>query len=220
MEKMHFDRAAFFSRLKVWLKPKYWLLYGCIFGAVFFHYSSRAITRKAIVLNEYNRRTDTAVVSLQNELLTLRSELEKLKTVQSKPETKKFIPQNLIKPIAGKLVRGFEWIKRDNVWRLNSGVELAANVGSKVLAAADGIVTEVREAVDGSYTVTIEHGEGWETRYGNLGDATVVIGDEIVSGMVLGKCGNGESLTTESGLFFEMYHNKTAVDPTKYIKGF
>ncbi len=84
----------------------------------------------------------------------------------------------------------------------HEGIDFVAPEGSKIFAAADGTVSDVR--LDGSANpltkpygnqVRIKHDEGYETVYAHLSQATVTAGQKVKAGDLIGKAGNtGNSL--------------------------
>lgn len=74
---------------------------------------------------------------------------------------------------------------------LHEGVDLFGPLGCDVLAAGNGVVTEatMRHPVYGGMVV-IDHGGGIWTRVGHLRAVSVVEGERVVTGQVVGKQGN------------------------------
>ncbi len=105
-------------------------------------------------------------------------------------------------------------------WRTHDGVDLAAPLGTKVMAAADGVVTDI--VADEMYgtTVVIDHGAGVVSEYSNLTEMpTVKIGDSVTMSSVIGAIGN--TALCESGevthLHFRMTVNGESVNPSEYL---
>ncbi len=73
-----------------------------------------------------------------------------------------------------------------------NAVDLAAPIGTPILAAADGEVIVAREGGwnggYGSYVV-ITHGNGSQTLYGHMSKVTAYDGEEVVQGQVIGYVG-------------------------------
>ncbi|MDO4542744.1 MAG: peptidoglycan DD-metalloendopeptidase family protein, partial [Bacillota bacterium] len=70
----------------------------------------------------------------------------------------------------------------------HTGTDIAAPAGTAVCSLGKGIVTAA--GWNGAYgnMVTIDHGNGVETRYGHLESIEVTVGDEVDIGTELGKC--------------------------------
>lgn len=105
-------------------------------------------------------------------------------------------------------------------WRTHAGIDISAEVGTQVKAAAKGTVASV--SVDDllGTTVTIDHGNGLLSVYSNLGELpTVSEGDTVSAGEVIGSVGStalGESLQV-SHLHLSFVKNDSPADPLKYL---
>lgn len=60
-----------------------------------------------------------------------------------------------------------------------------ATDGALIVAAANGVVTELVEDAELGYRVVIEHEDGYRTIYYNAGDPKVKVGDEVRQGTTL-----------------------------------
>lgn len=103
-------------------------------------------------------------------------------------------------------------------WRTHDGVDLAADVGCSVHAAANGTVASVFSDATGE-GVEIEHENGLKTRYMCLKSVeNLSEGDSVAAGDVIGLVGEskGEKVT-EPHLHFEVYKDGIAVNPADYM---
>lgn len=103
-------------------------------------------------------------------------------------------------------------------WRTHDGIDIGAEVGGSVCAAADGVIEEISDNAFGD-VVTISHSGGLETKYMGLdGVESLAVGDEVKSGDVIGLVGEskGEN-ASESHLHLEVYADGKPVDPMEYI---
>ena len=105
-------------------------------------------------------------------------------------------------------------------WRTHSGVDIAAPVGTQVMAAAAGTVASVEQDDLMGTTVTIAHVEGLTSIYANLGEVpTVEAGDHVNAGDIIGAIGT--TAVAESAraphLHFEMELDGNSVDPVSYL---
>ncbi len=105
-------------------------------------------------------------------------------------------------------------------WRTHPGLDLAADVGTKVKAAAAGTVKSVEQDDLLGTVVAIDHGNGLVSEYANLAATpTVKEGDSVMTGDVIGAVGS--TAAGESGqvnhLHFAMYKDNRAVDPRDYL---
>ena len=105
-------------------------------------------------------------------------------------------------------------------WRVHNGIDLAAEAGSRVIAASSGTVEEVRNDDLYGTTVVIDHGNGLKSIYSNLaGTPAVAKGDTVSAGSVIGSV--GDTAEAEIGevahLHFEMTKDGAEVDPADYL---
>ena len=105
-------------------------------------------------------------------------------------------------------------------WRTHSGVDIAAPVGTQVMATAAGTVASVEQDDLMGTTVTIAHAEGLTSIYANLGEVpTVEAGDHVNAGDIIGAIGT--TAVAESAraphLHFEMELDGNSVDPVSYL---
>ena len=105
-------------------------------------------------------------------------------------------------------------------WRTHEGVDIAADLGIQVKAAAGGTVTAIEQDYFMGTTVTIDHGNGMVSVYSNLAEQpTVEVGDVVTTGNIIGSVGStakAESLTA-SHLHLEMMKDGVYVDPLEYL---
>lgn len=103
-------------------------------------------------------------------------------------------------------------------WRTHDGIDIAAEVGCSVHAAAAGTVRLVFSEATGE-GVEIEHDDGFVTRYEGLQSIeNLKEGDVVQAGDVIGVVGQSKGESVEaSHLHFEVYKEGEAVDPKKYL---
>ena len=105
-------------------------------------------------------------------------------------------------------------------WRTHEGIDISAEIGTPVKAAASGTVLAVMEDDLLGTTVTIDHGEDLKSVYANLGATpTVAEGDSVTAGDVIGAVGataKGES-SQVSHLHFGFFKNDLPADPASYL---
>ena len=128
-------------------------------------------------------------------------------------------------PVKGAILRDFqvETLALDPTledWRTHGGLDLAAALGTKVLAMGTGTVEQVYEDGLMGITVVIEHPDGLTTVYSNLSqETTVEAGQTVETGTVIGTV--GESAIAESGLaphlHLEAWKDETRVNPADYL---
>ncbi len=99
----------------------------------------------------------------------------------------------------------------------HTGIDLAAALGTPVLAAADGIVVAVAHTSVGyGNYVMIAHGGGVITLYAHLLETDVGMGDRVARGKKIGLEGSS-GLSTGPHVHFEVRINDQVVDPTRFL---
>ena len=99
----------------------------------------------------------------------------------------------------------------------HTGVDLAAPLGTPVLAAADGVVVAVGHTVVGyGNYVMIAHGAGVITLYAHLMETDASVGDRVSRGERIGLEGSS-GLSTGPHLHFEVRINDGVIDPVLYL---
>jgi len=97
------------------------------------------------------------------------------------------------------------------------GVDISSDLGTRVIAPADGIV-EFSDQMNGyGRTVVIDHGNGISTLYGHLSGFTVSPGQLIHRGDTLGYVGQ-TGRSTGPHLHYEVRILNTPVNPHKYLR--
>lgn len=102
----------------------------------------------------------------------------------------------------------------------HDGIDIAAPLGTPVVAAARGRVAFVGHLSDGAMVVILAHDGGLVTLYGHLDDAslrpTVRVGDEVEAGDAVGAMGI-TGLTTGSHLHFVVRRGSEPIDPRSFL---
>lgn len=100
----------------------------------------------------------------------------------------------------------------------HNGLDLAAPLGSSVMAAASGQVTFAGRLTEGgAVVVKIRHDDGYVTWYAHLDPSLqVTVGQRVTAGQTIGKVGM-TGVTTGPHLHFGLYNSAgTAVDPAPW----
>lgn len=103
--------------------------------------------------------------------------------------------------------------------RRHDGVDIAAPVGTPIVAAADGVVEEAGPATGFGNWIVLDHGNGLKTVYGHMFSSGIYVkkGDEVKRGQPIGEVGNA-GWSTGPHLHFEVHVNNKPVDPMPYLK--
>lgn len=100
--------------------------------------------------------------------------------------------------------------------RNHKAIDLAANKGVAIFAAAAGTVTYAGYDGDYGYNVVIDHGNGIQTRYAHASYLTVSKGQAVAQGQMIAAVGS-TGYSTGNHLHFEVIINGTRVNPAPYI---
>jgi murein DD-endopeptidase MepM/ murein hydrolase activator NlpD len=99
----------------------------------------------------------------------------------------------------------------------HSGLDMAAFERAPVVATSPGTVVFAGTRSGYGYTVEIDHGHGFRTRYAHLRDIQVERGDQVAIGQRIGSMGNtGRSTATH--LHYEVWFRGRAVDPVNFLR--
>lgn len=106
--------------------------------------------------------------------------------------------------------------------RFHYGTDVAASVGTHVVAMADGVVTYAAwpgSAYHWAYgkMIVIDHGNGYQTRFGHLSGFNCRIGQRVKAGQVVGYTGN-TGRSSGPHLHFEIRVNGVPQDPLSYFR--
>mgnify|MGYP001158989567 CR=1 FL=1 len=102
-------------------------------------------------------------------------------------------------------------------WGTNhNGLDLAAPIGTPVLAAHDGVVVRAGWYGGYGYAVDIDHGNGIMTRYGHNSAVLVSVGEYVRAGQQIAKMGS-TGYSTGPHLHFEIHVNGSPVDPIPFL---
>jgi murein DD-endopeptidase MepM/ murein hydrolase activator NlpD len=96
------------------------------------------------------------------------------------------------------------------------GLDIVATRGNPVVAPADGFVAEISRSGQFGNSIVLSHGGGLTTLYGHLSKISVVSGQKVKRGDVIGNVGNtGKSIGPH--LHYEVRINGKPVNPYTYI---
>lgn len=126
---------------------------------------------------------------------------------------------NILNPFSGS-----ELVKNETTgsWQTHNGVDYAAEVGAEVCAISSGEITEIKTDPLWGVTVTVNHHNGYISKYCGMGtELSVQQGDTVASGSVLGVV--GQTADIESAvpphLHIELRRNGELIDPNSVLSG-
>ncbi len=130
-------------------------------------------------------------------------------------------------PIEGEIIEEYsdgELVKSKtlNLWQTHDGVDIAAEEGTEVKAAAEGTVLNIWEDPLWGISLSIDHGDGYISTYCGLDqNLTAAIGQEIACGDVIGKVGKLPDCECSLAphLHFEVKKDGSFVNPVAFAQG-
>ena len=105
-------------------------------------------------------------------------------------------------------------------WRVHNGVDIAAEEGAEVCAAADGVVYTTYKDDHFGMTVLIRHDGGYTTQYSSLAeDLQVSAGDSVKLGQAIGCVGSTALIETAIGphVHFSVTYRDEQMDPAEFL---
>lgn len=174
---------------------------------------------------EYQRQAsllaevEAQIHEFEGELTALEREEASIKAeIRAAAEPKGTRPGRLVRPVPGAISSAFGMRIHPvfGTLKMHNGVDMDADHGTRIRAAADGTVILV--GVKGGYgnTVMIDHGGGMVTLYAHQSKLGVSVGQKVKAGQTIGYIGS-TGVSTGPHLHFEVRINASPVDPANYL---
>ena len=129
-------------------------------------------------------------------------------------------------PLSGNVVKNYSvdklvYFETLGQFKTNPCIFIAGEKGSEIVAAADGIVTEIKKEDKTGQTLLLDIGDGYMLTYGQLSDITVKEGDYVAAGQVLAKLATVTKYYRMEGehLYFRVQKDGEDVNPMTLIRG-
>lgn len=120
---------------------------------------------------------------------------------------------NVLEPFSGtELVKS----PTTGYWQTHNGADIAAEVGAEVYSVSSGEVVDVSNDPLWGVTVTVDHHNGFVSKYCSLGsDLSVQKGDTVASGQLIGTVSQTADIESSSAphLHIELKHHGSFIDP-------
>lgn len=118
-------------------------------------------------------------------------------------------------PLVGKLSARFGQSKSQGSaeW---AGILIRANKGSPVVAVHEGQVVYAEWLRGYGLLIIIDHGNNTMSLYGNNNELMYNVGETVLPGDVIASVGDSSSIN-QTGLYFELRQDGSAVDPLKLL---
>ena len=174
------------------------------------------------VLQQYEEDAQVAVVATEESLPAAATQAPSTEAATA-PTQKKVM--KTAAPLAGNTVAEYamdclSYNSTTRDWRVHDGVDIAAEAGTQVTAAADGQVYTVYNDDTMGTTVVIRHEDGYVTVYASLGEEVLVsAGDQVTLGQAIGTVGATALLESALGehLHFSVLCNDEQVNPADFL---
>jgi murein DD-endopeptidase MepM/ murein hydrolase activator NlpD len=103
------------------------------------------------------------------------------------------------------------------IFKTHTGLDIVNDVGTPVVAAADGVIEMAGQSGGGYGTVVVvRHGYGYQTLYAHLSKTLVREGQRVRRGDLIGKSGK-TGLVSGPHLHYEVRHNGVAQNPVNFF---
>lgn len=111
------------------------------------------------------------------------------------------------------------WGVRTIFGTIHSGIDMAAPIGTTVVAAGDGVV--IHSGPEGSFgnTVVIMHRDNLISRYAHLSQTIIKKGEKVQRGQIIALSGN-TGMSTGAHLHFEIRQNDVSLNPQSFLSEF
>ena len=122
------------------------------------------------------------------------------------------IPNHVITSLFGRRLHPVLGYSKEH-----TGLDLQASYGSRVSAAADGVVSFAGYRGGYGYTVIINHEYGYQTLYAHNSQLLAYVGKVVKKGQTISLSGNSGT-STGPHLHYEVHVNGKAVNPTPFLR--
>lgn len=134
-------------------------------------------------------------------------------------------PNLIVEPLRGEVITAFsveELVYSPTLedWRVHTGIDIAAQAGTTVLAACSGTVADVTDDALMGTTVIIDHSGGYQTTYANLqAKPNVEKGDSVSAGQIVGAVGTTSAAESAEGphLHFSVTKDGDILNPWTFL---
>lgn len=104
-------------------------------------------------------------------------------------------------------------------FRTHDAIAIAAEIGTEVVAAADGVVASIEDSVQTGVTVTTAIGNDYYLVYGQLESSELKVGDSVSRGEVIGTVAEVSRFYSKEGdnLYFQVRCGEETLNPMSLL---
>ena len=209
-------------------------------GALIYNSARKSTTGGQLAKN--NTVTEEAKTTNTNEIVLPQVSEEDMETKEEETETPESAEQpaqtastarevyfdensTLQWPASGSVILGYSMDKTVffqtlEQYKYNPAMIIAGEVGEMIGACATGIVTNIEETAQTGMTVTLDMGNGYQAKYGQLKDVPLAVGDYVEQGQTVGYLNEPTKYYSVEGpnLYLEVIKDGEAKDPAVYME--
>ncbi|PKM52624.1 MAG: hypothetical protein CVV02_00370 [Firmicutes bacterium HGW-Firmicutes-7] len=134
--------------------------------------------------------------------------------------------EGMMMPLEGEILIGYSedipaYFKTLEQYQVNKALYISSKIGSEVKAVSDGVVEKIEMNGTRGNCISIYHGNGYMSSYGQLQeDMNVKEGDLVERGTIIGYINEPSKFYKLEGphLFFEVLENDKPINPISLIK--
>lgn len=127
-------------------------------------------------------------------------------------------------PVSGQVVLDYNmdntvYFPTLNVYKTSPAIAISAEVGTPVMAVANGQILSITENEETGTTVTVDMGNGYQAVYGQLKDVAFSPEQYVTAGSVLGYVNEPTKYYSTEGanLYFALQKDGSPLDPLQYL---
>ena len=166
-------------------------------------------------LTDQEKQIQSEIDAYQTQLNQLESEIQAI-TANSLIINPNYIGGEMLWPVPGYTKLSSTFKMRTGVYKLHTGIDIPAPIGTNFLAANEGVVVKANYNTAYGNMVMIDHGGGVSTLYAHGDKIMVTLGQIVKKGDVVLQTGNTGN-STGPHAHFEVRINGTPVDPLPYV---
>ena len=196
--------------------------------AGFLYYQNASDTETALQEQEVNASEPAALQESEQDVAVVATQPQAATATEGTQATTAPTEKRTMKttaPVSGETVASYamdclSYNETTRDWRVHNGIDIAAEAGTEVLAAADGVVYTTYSDDSMGTTVVIRHDGGYTTKYSSLAEElSVKTGDSVELGQVIGCVGDTALIENALGphVHFSVTYRDADMDPVEFI---